>query len=142
MARSRKGKSFKADVRQFAENLQLDILTVMRKLALDALNGTIRRTPVDTGRLRASWRVNLNSPDTGTVAPEAAPGGSPGAPADAQQVNEALGKMKALKIGDSIHISNSVEYAEFVEEDSHMLADTFTELTTQLDQAVRSSKRK
>jgi hypothetical protein len=139
-----KGKrsNFKADVRKFAENLQLDIVTVMRKLALDALNGTIRRTPVDTGRLRASWRVSVNAPDTSTVPEGEAPGGSPGAPADGQQTANALSKMSGLKIGDSVHISNSVEYAIYVEEDSHMLADTFTELTTQLDKAVKSSKRK
>jgi len=132
-------KNFKADVRAFAENLQLDIIVVMRKLALDGLNGVIRRTPVDTGRLRASWRVNLNTPDTST---EPGAGGSPGAPASGSETGDALAKMKALKIGDSIHISNSVEYAIYVEEDSHMLADTFTELTTQVDRAVKSSKRK
>jgi hypothetical protein len=141
MAKSKR-KSFQADIRQFAENLQLDVITVMRKLALDALNGTVRRTPVDTGRLRASWRVGLNSPDTSTVSPEESPGGSPGAPADGKQVGDALSKMSSVKIGDSIHISNSVEYAPFVEEDSHMLADTFTELTSQLDKAIRSTKRK
>lgn len=35
----------------------------MRKVATDVLTGVVRRTPVDTGRARASWGVGINRVD-------------------------------------------------------------------------------
>jgi hypothetical protein len=132
MARS---KAFIDDVQKFSKKVGLSTGTVVRKLSLDALGGMMRRTPVDTGRLRASWRVSLNSPDT-SVAPEGA-AGSGGGDASGSELADATAKLGAFKLGDSVHISNSLEYAEFVEEDAHMFADTLTELEELVGRAAR-----
>ena len=62
---------------EIADLLDQDVATVHKKVALDLLSGVVKKTPVDTGRARASWKVGL-----GTLDPSVAPEGS-GPPADA-----------------------------------------------------------
>ena len=67
-------------VDDLAQKLDLDLATVARKLTLDAWTKLSRRTPVDTGRARASWIVSVNEPGggppllPGNYPPPAAPG--------------------------------------------------------------------
>lgn len=52
-------RDFSIDIdREFAE-AQGEFLTIIRKIALDALSGIVRRTPVDTGRARGNWFVSF-----------------------------------------------------------------------------------
>ena len=57
-----------SDVRQFNLALQKfvskevpdQMVTVQRKVCLDALAKLVKRTPVDTGRARGGWQVGIN----------------------------------------------------------------------------------
>lgn len=63
---------------QLAKQLELDATTVYRKTVIDVFAKVVQKTPVKTGRARASWRIGVGSPDL-SVAPEGG-GGSPIAP--------------------------------------------------------------
>tara|TARA_R110000803_G_scaffold209965_3_gene280590 strand:- start:18416 stop:18901 length:486 start_codon:yes stop_codon:yes gene_type:complete len=55
-------RAFKADLRGFAKKLNVNLETAVQRLALDAFNRLTKRTPVKTGRARASWTIAIGSP--------------------------------------------------------------------------------
>lgn len=93
---------------------------VMRKIGLDAFNQLMRRSPVDTGRFRASWRYSVNKIDD-SVAPEtkrdndAPPTTSKGAPPSGAQLTQVIAANKTVTRKSVIHISNSLPYAIYLE---------------------------
>jgi flavin-dependent dehydrogenase len=62
-------KKFSADLLQAAEKMDADVRDVVRLLALKIENGAVVRTPVDTGRARASWNTSEEYADL-NVQPE------------------------------------------------------------------------
>lgn len=68
------GERFGRLVNELIEHAKLDAVKVVKKLAFDAYAGVIRRTPVDTGRARASWQLALDAPNL-SVAAEVVGGG-------------------------------------------------------------------
>lgn len=64
------GGIYEADIKRFRSFSIREVKQLTRKVSIDLLRGIIQRTPVDTGRARASWNVtNGRSPDT-RVAPD------------------------------------------------------------------------
>ena len=101
----------------------------VRMLVLTFLTRVIMRSPVDTGRFRASWRVGNVAPDTSV----AAPGGGGGDP-----TQSALKNFDARKTTDLIFITNSLPYAIRLEEGwsgqapSGMVAITTAEMIAEI----------
>ena len=60
---------FKADLAKLAENLDIAIGVVTMRATLGIFNGIVQRTPVDTGRARASWAVSVAEPSTLYIEP-------------------------------------------------------------------------
>lgn len=56
-----------AAVREFAEQIGVGVGLATEKLAIDVHGKLTMKTPVDTGRARASWLVCVGEPDTTTV---------------------------------------------------------------------------
>lgn len=62
-----------------AEQLDIAVEVVARKLTIDAWGKLVKKTPVDTGRARASWAVTVSEPyagpplPTGTYPPPTSP---------------------------------------------------------------------
>ena len=52
---------FEVDLRAFAKQIDVDLGTVVRKVVVDLHDNIIARTPVDTGRARASWGIERDS---------------------------------------------------------------------------------
>lgn len=52
------------DLRKFAEVLDIKIELVMIRITLDLFRRITKRTPVDTGRARASWDAKVGTPST------------------------------------------------------------------------------
>jgi len=67
---------FSTDIQKFADKVELDIRDVRRKITLDLFAEVTKRTPVDTGRLRASWAVSDGQPSSYS-APEGTKGSGP-----------------------------------------------------------------
>lgn len=60
---------FKADLRKAAEQIDADVAQLTRRVGLGVYKRLIEKTPVDTGRARASWTIAYDAPDL-TVQPE------------------------------------------------------------------------
>lgn len=52
-------KEFDAALSAFAKKMDESVEEVVQRLALMVWQGVVSRTPVDTGRARASWRVGV-----------------------------------------------------------------------------------
>lgn len=61
---SKEVDSFGIDLDRFAKTIGVRLEDAVRKLAIDAYAQVTQRTPVDTGRARASWRLATGAPDT------------------------------------------------------------------------------
>jgi hypothetical protein len=59
--------SFSADLEAFAKKANVNMDTVLRKIMLDVGTSLVQTTPVDTGRARANWTINVNGPDASTT---------------------------------------------------------------------------
>jgi len=94
------------DPMEFMSTVDDDIVAVTERVARDVLKGVVSRTPVYTGRLRASWNLAVNIEDSSIVSTGGAPGSPlppPGAPSF------------SIKATDKVIISNNQPYAVVVE---------------------------
>jgi hypothetical protein len=129
--------SFAANLTEFIQRTNVKAGVVLRKLAFDAYRGVAMKTPVDTGRARANWRVGINVVDT-TTRPE------PERPGTLDTVQQ--DKINQAKWGDSIAITNNVPYIGKLEggysrqAPNGMLAVTFEELKANLARVVAAVK--
>lgn len=57
-------KAFDVDLKKFADKLGIAIQIVMIRITLDLFRRITKRTPVDTGRARASWDVKQGTPSS------------------------------------------------------------------------------
>lgn len=58
--------SFEVQLDRFLAKTRIAPAVAVRKLTLDTLLEVLNRSPVDTGRFRANWRVAAGSPDRRT----------------------------------------------------------------------------
>lgn len=91
----------------FVEEVEKGAVKLTKEVAQAVFEGVVRRSPVLTGKFRASWRVSVNAPDY-VVPPRIVPGSQPVIPApDWPGIN--------VRIGDLIYISNGAPYGERLE---------------------------
>jgi hypothetical protein len=62
-------KTVKADLEAFAKAIDVDLGIATEKISRDLHERIVERTPVDTGRAKASWDVAVGAPG-GSVPPE------------------------------------------------------------------------
>lgn len=95
--------SLQADISSFVRKTGLGLDIVLRKIAFDAFLGLLLRSPVDTGRFQANWRIGINKPDLTTDESTTTPDGS---------------EINVAKWGDTIHMTNNLPYARPLEDGS------------------------
>jgi hypothetical protein len=113
---------------------------IHRKMAFQAVTGVINRTPVDTGRARGNWMVDINRVPTGAraIGGERGPRVSKREASSISQreADKAIAKLKQNPFV-ATHITNNVEYIEFLEAGGSdqapngMVALTVLDLVTQ-----------
>ena len=123
---------------------------VMRKVAIDGLAGVLRRSPVDSGRFRGSWRYSVNKVDS-SVEPRAASGTKGprgvGTPPSGSELAQALAANKAVTRHSTIHVSNSLPYSVVLERGGSkqapngILGPTFIEIGLGLNKAIADAKK-
>jgi hypothetical protein len=111
--------------RMITERVADDIVTAALALYKDIredarLNGGEYGSAVRTGRYAASHRIALNQID-GSTAPDSGRGLGPDLSPSERLIqnppmSEAVALMKQFKLGDDIFVSNSLHYAEKLEE--------------------------
>jgi len=139
---------FVKTIQKFTQIVDIRADFVIQKLAFDAFAGLLGRTPVDTGRARASWRVGINRVNA-SVAPERKRSSREvgQGPATKTEIADQL-KAAQVKFGQNVHITNNLPYIEFLEKGSSrqapagMLEITFFELTLKLNRAVTLARLK
>jgi hypothetical protein len=95
-----------------ANNLERAVPNLIRKVALAADQAVVSQTPVDTGRARSNWIVQIGSAYTGTIGPRS-PGsrGSTGADNIQGSLSQAQAEIATYTQGE-IHITNNLPYIE------------------------------
>lgn len=101
------GHEFNAQLTQFARKIQVAPQKVVKKVAFQLFRRIIEKTPVDTGRARASWNIAIGSINP-AVAPEGQHPKSPNAlAAKAATVLTSYGADGRLPV---VWISNNLPY--------------------------------
>src|ERR1043165_6093565 len=77
------------------------------EVAIEVFAGVVQRTPVETGNLRASWRMNAEEVDNSVSS-----GGTIESPLSPPQIPKEIDGLKDFPI---IYVTNSKPYAELVE---------------------------
>lgn len=114
---------------------QARVLLATKKIAFEALRRVIQKSPVDTGRFKGNWNVGLGATD-GVTTEITDPSG-------AAALASGLGKIQNASRGTSVHVSNSLPYAQKLEEGyskqapTGMVALTAQELKNEFKRIVR-----
>ena len=98
--------SFSGDISRFAKLTNEAQDKIARAAALDLFSGTIRSTPVDTGRARGNWQTTVGMPAQGETRRED--------PSGAQALNEVVANTPN-GAGQEVFLSNNLPYIEQLE---------------------------
>lgn len=104
-------RQFSVRIRKLGSNVETNAVKLVRKIALSVDSTVVMGTPVDTGRARSNWQVEIGKPARGTV--EAyAPGKEGSTGGQNAQIALALGAgvIATYKGGESIHLTNNLPY--------------------------------
>ena len=105
--------SFELDIGRFTRKLNRNSDSLIKKVAFAGVQGVMTRTPVATGRARASWRVKFNAASKAVALKGKSAGKRFGSPVGAKEAN-ATGITRILlakNIKKDIVISNALPYA-------------------------------
>lgn len=98
---------FTAKIAKWIKETEARFQLIVRALAFEVHDRVIDRTPVDSGRARASWNLSINAPVT-TVAPEPKKRSRRAALESARSVRAQLPSFDAFR--DTVWITNAVPY--------------------------------
>ena len=104
--------SFNLDLKNFTNKAEKNSEKIFRGTAISLFGRIIKRTPVDSGRLKGNWQVDVNQPATGNVENidatpvKAMSGGS------AIKIQAGIGKPS---LSDTIYMVNNLPYAKTIE---------------------------
>lgn len=97
-------------------------VTFQKRIVLELLRRVVLKTPVDTGRARGNWQIEVGSPPSGVLEVVAQ-----GAEAEARDISsadagrviaDALAKLGKLGFGEVVWVANNLDYVVFLEEGS------------------------
>lgn len=107
MATSNKARQFKLDLDKAFEEQQERVALIAMKIALEALNRVVLKSPVKTGRFRANWTVAVGRQDL-SITDEVDPTGQ-----------KTIAKGTPIILGQKgpavIWLSNNLPYAQALE---------------------------
>lgn len=105
--------SFAKKMRKASVAVRSNADELVRDVAEGILATVVSDTPVDEGRARSNWQVNLNGPATGTRNPYV-PGkkGSTGLENIIAAIEMGTSKIEEYRGGQEIHITNNLDYIQ------------------------------
>ena len=122
-------REFGALLEEVSKKIVPDQLVVMQKaLALKLLAGVVNKTPVDTGRARGNWQLEIGQIPEGELDARSA----------AEVTTEAEKRLADLGFAQVVWIANNLEYVTFLEDGSStqapegMLSVTLQELREEI----------
>jgi len=87
-----------------------DMNKFYKQVCLEVLKRIVLRTPVDTGRARGNWQVEIGRAANSSLIVE----GTEGAMADFA-INSGASKLATIPPFSLVHITNNLEYIEYLE---------------------------
>ena len=129
--------AFADDVRKFAVRAGESSDGIVRAVTLSLFNGIIRDTPVKDGRLRGDWQTTVGQPASGENSRVDKSGKA--------AMAEVVAKTPA-GAGQETYISNSMPYAEFIENGGSqkapegMVKRNMDRIERNLKKAIRNNK--
>lgn len=105
---------FEADLARFAKLVEVDFGVVITRTALSLDRRIVQRTPVDTGRARASWFMSLDQPSSEVQPPGFTASGQQAGAVALSQAQDAVNQLEADPFRE-VWISNNVEYISALE---------------------------
>lgn len=104
-------RTFARRMRNIGTKVQHNSDALVRKVAIAIDSAVVLATPVDTGRARSNWQVEINAPAAGAI--DAHYPGKEGS-TQGQNAQKALDlgreKIDEYKTGSTIHITNNLPY--------------------------------
>ena len=127
MATSRTAREFKLDLENaFKEEVQAPVRLVTMKLAMEALNRVVMKSPVDIGRFRGNWNVSFGVPVAGPDLID---------PSGQATIARGTAVIMGMSVPTVVWVSNHLPYAEALENGhsqqapAGVVAVTFAELS-------------
>lgn len=100
--------TIKADMKKAISNMLGEQQRIVKGTILATCSRIVKRTPVDTGRLRANWQASINTEASGELSKTDKSGGS--------VINEASNKLASLQVMKDVYmLSNNLPYAGRIE---------------------------
>jgi len=96
----------------------------IRGTLLASSSRIIEATPVDTGLLRSNWQATISRPASGTIQSDGK------AAAGRTASTQAMTETAKLQLGMNFYLTNNVQYAAWVENNSHMVKMEMTRLAS------------
>jgi len=87
-----------------------DMNKFYRQVCIEVLKRIVLRTPVDTGRARGNWQVEISRPASGVLSIE----GTSGAMTDFA-ISKGISKLAQIPPFSLVHITNNLEYLYYLE---------------------------
>jgi len=98
-------EQFNSALTKAAKKIDGDIQKFIKKVVLETFSRFIMRTPVDTGRARGNWQVEIARPASGTVEESLWN----------QVFEKGAAKLAQIPPFSIVHITNNVEYVYYLE---------------------------
>ena len=124
-------KAFNAVVQRFATHTVPELhLVLMKKVSFQVLSGAVLKTPVDTGRARGGWQLDIGEESSLLSTPVELR-------RSLSVLADETSKLEGLQFGEKVIIGNNVSYIIYLEEGSSqqapagMLAVTLEEVRLQ-----------
>jgi len=116
-------EKFNQSIERFYRKVKgVDAQTILRGLAIEALAGFIRLTPVDTGRARAGWYPAMREL------------GLPAGPGDEGGIKLSFGgEIQYIEIANRVHYAIYLEYGHSKQAPQGMVRKTLARMQARLD---------
>jgi hypothetical protein len=99
--------SFTVSLKKLTDKAGAQADNLVKKIAIDVVSSVVNKSPVDTGRFRGNWQLGVGAVDGEINSPESKSG--------ADSINRATNELAGFKSGKTIFISNSLPYAQRLE---------------------------
>ena len=118
--------NFNAALDIASKRIHGDMNKFYKQVCLEVLKRIVLRTPVDTGRARGNWQVEIGRAAASSLMVE----GSEGAMADLA-ISKGMTKLNQIPPFSLVHITNNIEYIYYLEYDkrSSQFPEGMTEIT-------------
>lgn len=132
MATSQTAAQFRLDLQAaFSEEVESTVLLITRHLALQALNGVVLKSPVDTGRFRANWNVSFGTQNLSTSTKTDKSGQE--TIAAGRTMIDSLTQLNVVWLSNNLPYANRLENGWSKQAPNGMVNLTFAELQAQIN---------